>query len=304
MKDYLRQDGAALTFIYTASSYATGLFYEVYDLDTSEYLQGGAGVNSVTASLDYKITLNSDTTEYDRNLKIEYITTSPLGAYSEIQYISLVRPYATVDRIKELADIDTAVISDDDLKKLERRARLSINSHVGFDFYKKRISMEVYGNDTDVLTVHDNVLRVDYIYEDDLLIYDRYEEDNPIGYPITVAASKNRIKIYNTAEKNKEIYESPKFSIFEQGGVFKKDYVYKVEGLFGWEYVPADVEEATALLVDYYICNDFHIRNKNIAELTNDAYTLKYGPDAFYGTGNILVDNLLSNYREIKYMVI
>lgn len=304
MKDYLRQDGAALTFTYTASTYATGVFYEVYDLDTEEYLQGGAGVNSITASTDFAITLNADTTEYDRNLKIDLITTSPLGAYSEIQYIALVRPYATVSRIKELADIDSAVVSDDDLRKLERRARLSINSHVGFDFYKKRMYLEVYGNNTDVLTLHDNLLRVDYIYEDDLLIYDRYEEDNPIGYPVKVAFSKNRLKIFNTDEKSKEIYESPKFSVFDYGGIFKKDYVYRVEGLFGWEYVPADVEEATALLVDYYICNDFHIRNKNIAELKNDSYSLKYGPNGFSGTGNLLVDNLLSNYREIKYMVV
>lgn len=304
MRDFLRQDGNALSYTYTASTYATGVFYEVYDLDTNEYLQGGAGVNSITASTSFTITLNKETTEYDRNIKVEYITTSPLGAYSETEYIALVRPYASPERIKELADIDTAIVSDDDLKKLERRARLSINSFVGFDFYKKKMYMEVYGNNTDVLTTHDNVLRVDYLYEDDLLIYDRYEEDNVIGYPITITASKNRIKIFNTTEKSKEIYESPKFSIFDPGGIFKKDYVYKIEGLFGWEYVPADVEEATALLVDYYLCNDFHVRNKNIAELTNDSYTFKYSANGFTGTGNILVDNLLSNYREIKYMVV
>lgn len=304
MRDFLRQDGNALSYTYTASTYATGVFYEVYDLDTNEYLQGGAGVNSITASTSFTITLNKETTEYDRNIKVEYITTSPLGAYSETEYIALVRPYASPERIKELADIDTAVVSDDDLRKLERRARLSINSFVGFDFYKKKMYMEVYGNNTDVLTTHDNVLRVDYLYEDDLLIYDRYEEDNAIGYPITITASKNRIKIFNTTEKSKEIYESPKFSIFDPGGIFKKDYVYKIEGLFGWEYVPADVEEATALLVDYYLCNDFHVRNKNIAELSNDSYTFKYSANGFSGTGNILVDNLLSNYREIKYMVV
>ena len=304
MKEFLRQDGAAYNFIYTASSYATSVFYEVYDLDTNEYLQGGRGANSVTASLDYTITLTPDTTEYDRNLKIDFITTSPTGAFSEVQYVSLIRPYASVSRIKELADIDTAVVSDDDLRKLERRARLSINSYVGFDFYKKNITMEVYGNNSDVLTIHDNILRVDYIYEDDLLIYDRFEEDNAIGYPIDISFSKNRIKIVNTTTKNKEIFESPKFSVFDYRGVFKKDYSYKITGLFGWDYVPADVEEATALLVDYYLCNDFNIRNKGILELKNDSYSLKYGPDGFTGTGNIMVDGLLSNYREIKYMVV
>ena len=191
MKELLRQDGSAYNFIYTASSYATNVFYEVYDLDTDEYLQGGKG-SGPTASFNYTISLNKDTTEYDRNIKIEFVTTSQGGAFSETQYASLVRPYASITAIKELADIDTAVVSDNDLKKLERRARLSINSFVGFDFYKKNIAIEVYGVNTDALTIHDNILRVDYIHEDDLLIYDRLEEDNSIGYPINISFSKNR----------------------------------------------------------------------------------------------------------------
>lgn len=304
MIEYERVDGNPFVYTYTASTYATAVFFEVYDLDTNEYLQGGSGKNSVSASTEFKITLNTDTTEYDRNLKLNFFTTSPLGSFPETRYISLIRPYASIERIKELADIDTAIVGDNDIKKLERRARLTVNAHVGFDFYKKKIEMTVYGNNSDVLTLHDNILRIDYIYEDDLLIYDGLENENPIGYPLDISFSKNRIRIKNSLEKNKQLYEFPPFSIFDHQGIFKKDYVYKIEGLFGWEYVPADVEEATALLVDYFLCNDFDIRNKNIAQLSNDSYSLKYGPDGFYGTGNLLVDNLLSNYREIKYMVI
>lgn len=304
MHEFKRQDGVEYNFTYTASAYATGVFYEVYDLDTGEYLQGGKGVNSIEDPFNYTLTLDTYTTEYDRNLKIEIITTSPTGAFSEIKQVSLVRPYASVARIKELAEIDTAIVGDDDLEKLERRARLAINSYVGFDFYKKNITLEVYGNNTDVLTIHDNILRIDNIYEDDLLIYNRHDDDSAIGYPVQISFSKNRIKIVNTLTNNKEIFESPKFSVFDYRGVFKKDYSYKVNGVFGFDYIPADVEEATALLVDYYLCNDYNIRNKGIAELKNDSYSLKYGPNGFTGTGNIMVDGLLSNYREIKYMVI
>ena len=40
MIEYLRQDNNPLTITYTASSYATNVFFEIYDLDTEEFVQG------------------------------------------------------------------------------------------------------------------------------------------------------------------------------------------------------------------------------------------------------------------------
>lgn len=301
MFEYLRTDNSPLDISYSASSYATNVYFEVYDLDTQEFIQGGRGVEG--ASSVFTITLNTDSTSYDRNLTIEYITTSGSGAYNEIQTVSLVRPYATPSRIRSLADVSDSV-TDSTIQKLERRARLNINSYVGFDFYKKKKTFTYYGNNTDVISLSENIFRIDAVYEDDILIYERGGTDNELDFPLEIGPSSNRIKILNTDEESKEILESPKFSVFHYDGIFKKDHSYKIDGIWGWNYIPSEIEEATALLVNDYLCNDFNIRNKNIAELSNDSYNIKYGSDAATGTGNLTVDNLISHYRQPRYMVI
>lgn len=301
MLEYLRTDNSPLDITYTASAYATNVYFEVYDLDTQEFIQGGKG--TAGASSIFTISLNTDSTEYDRNLKIEYVTTSGSGAYNDINYVSLVRPYATVPQIRSIADVADTV-SNSSIQKLERRARLNINAYLGFDFYKKKKSVTVYGNNTDVLTLPEHLFRIDAVYEDDLLVYERDNSSYQLTYPLEIGPSSNRIKIVNSSTSNTEIMEFPKFSVFYYEGVFKKDTSYRVDGIWGWEYIPADVEEATALLVNDYLCNDFNIRNKNISQLSNDSYDIKFAADAATGTGNLTVDNLLAHYRQPRYMVI
>lgn len=304
MKELLRQDGAAYNFIYTASSYATSVFYEVYDLDTNEYLQGGKGAGP-TASFNYIISLNKDTTEYDRNIKIEFVTTSQGGAFSEIQYFSLVRPYATPSRIIELADIPSSASANTDLlRRLEKKARLSLNSYIGDNFYKEKRTLTVFGQNADIITTPIPIQRIDKVYEDDLLVYDKDDSTYELDFPLEIDSSKTRIKIVNSSTNNKEILEFPKFSVFYYEGIFRKDFAYKIDGVWGWEYVPSDIELATALLVEDYLCNDFNIRNKNISQLSNDSYNIKYGSDFSTGTGNLVIDNLIAKYKEARYMVV
>jgi len=304
MKELLRQDGAAYNFIYTASSYATSVFYEVYDLDTNEYLQGGKGAGP-TASFNYTISLNKDTTEYDRNIKIEFVTTSQGGAFSEIQYLALVRPYATANRIIELADIPSSASANTNLlRQLEKKARLSLNSYIGDNFYKEKRTLTVFGQNADIITTPIPIQRIDKIYEDDLIVYEKDNPDYQLDFPLEIDNSKTRIKIVNSSTNNKEILESPKFSVFYYEGIFRKDFAYKIDGIWGWEYVPSDIELATALLVEDYLCNDFNIRNKNISQLSNDSYNIKYGSDFSTGTGNLVVDNLIAKYKEARYMVV
>jgi hypothetical protein len=301
MLEYLRKDNSPLTIPYTASAYATNVYFEAYDLDTEEFIQSGAATNS--GSSVYLITFNVDATSYDRNIKLEVITTSSAGAFSEVQNISIIRPYATWDRIEQLASIPPGTASST-LIKLERKARLSLNAFIGSNFYKQKKDVTVYGNNTDILTLPENIHRIDKVYEDDLLVYERDNVNVQLEYPIEIADSKTRIKIVNTASKSKDTAESPIFSVFYYEGVFKKDHAYRIDGIWGWEYVPSDIEQSTALLVEDYLCNDFNIRNKNISELSNDSYDIKYGSDFATGTGNLAVDNLIAHYKEPRYLVI
>ena len=299
MLEYLRKDNFGLDITYTTS--ASAVLFTVADLDTGLELQTGSAT-AVTGSSVYSVSLTTSTTQYDRNIKITYQEFNNSASSSNIVYAALVRPYATVDRIRALVDVSDS--SDDTLKKLERRARMAIDSFLGFGFYKEYKTVDVYGNNTDILQFNDNIISVSKIYEDDILTYELGSETYQFEYPIEISTSGDRIKIVNTSTKNKEMLEFPKFSVFHYDGLFHKSYLYKVEGVFGYEYVPSDIEEATALLVEDYLCNDFNIRNKNISQLANDSYTIKYGSDAATGTGNLTVDNLLAKYIQPRYLVI
>jgi hypothetical protein len=307
MIEYLRTDNLPLTVSYTASSYATNVYFEIYDLDTEEFIQSGAGTYSAStvSSKTYSIGLNVDTTSYDRNIKIEFVTTSSVGAHNDIQYASLIRPYASPDRILELADIPASASANTNLlRKLEKKARLSLNSYIGDSFYKEKRTITVFGQNSDIITTPIPIQRIDKVYEDDLLVYERDNSSYQLDFPLEIDSSGTRVKIVNSSTNNKEILEFPKFSVFYYEGIFKKDFSYKIDGIWGWEYIPADIELATALLVEDYLCNDFNVRNKNIGQLSNDSYNIKYASNFSTGTGNLLVDNLIAKYKEARYMVV
>ncbi len=307
MIEYLRADNLPLTISYTAKLYAKNVYFEIYDLDTQEFVQNGAAAFSASTQnfTTWNISLNVDSTSYDRNIKIEFVTTSSAGASNDIQYVSLIRPYATTERILELVDIPSSASANTTfLKKLEKKARLSLNSYIGDNFYKEKKVFTVFGQNADIITMPIPIQRIDKIYEDDLLVYERDNSIYQLDFPLEIDGSKTRIKILNLSSNNKEILEFPKFSVFYYEGIFKKDFAYKIDGIWGWEYIPAEIELATALLVEDYLCNDSNIRNKNIAELSNDSYDIKYASDFSTGTGNLIVDNLIAKYKEARYMVV
>lgn len=302
MLQYSRKDEFGLDITYNTSASVSSVLFTVSDLDTDVLLQTGSAT-AVGASSVFTVPLNTTTTQYDRNIKITYEEIGPSASSTNIVYAELVRPYATEARIRELADIPPSA-SATNLQRLEKMARLSIDGFLGFGFYKEYRSVDVYGNNTDILQFNDNIISISKIYEDDILTYEVGSDTYQFEYPIEIGTSGDRIKIVNSSEKNKEMLEYPKFSVFYYDGQFKKSYLYRVEGVFGYEYVPADIELATALLVEDYLCNDFNIRNKNIAQLSNDSYDIKYAPDSATGTGNLMVDNLLAKYLQPRYLVI
>jgi len=305
MIEYLRSDNSTTAITFTAASGVTSVTFEVYDLDTNEFIQAGNAASG--ASLVFTGTLSEDSSAYDRNLKVEWTSSTASGASSTISYISLTRPFVTVDRARAIADI-ASTETDATIKKLERKARLFLQSHTAIGFTKQYKSVVVYGNNSDILMLPEPIIQIDKVYEDDILIYDSIATAsvNKLDYNIEPSVSKNRIKIINTDnELERGVLEFPDMAVLPYDGVFAKDKQYRVTGIFGYLYVPNEIEQATALLVEDYLCNDFNIRNKNISKLSNDSYDMTYANNAAQGTGNLLVDKLLQPWMtQTRFMVI
>lgn len=305
MIEYLRSDYMPLDITFTAASGITSVVFEAYDLDTDEFIESGTTASG--ASSIFTATLTTDAAAYDRNIKMEWVSSTASGASSTIEYLSIVRPYATATRIRALADIESTT-TDATLKKLEKRARLYLQSLIGINFTKTYKSVVAYGNDSDVLMMPEQIIRIDKIYEDDILVYDSISTSsvNTFDFPLEKSVSRFRIKAVNADDEDeRRLLESPDFSVIPYNGIFKKDYQYRVVGVFGYNYVPSEIEVATSLLVEDYLCNDWNIRNKNIESMKTDSYDIKYGSGFAGGTGNLVIDSLITPWlHEPRYMVL
>lgn len=303
MKQYTRLDNSSASITITTSSNITRVYFEIYDLDSNDFIISGQAASG--ASYIFTATIPEDYNTYDRNIKIDWTkVTASGGASNSIDYASLIRPYATASRIREIADISITV-TDSELEKAEKKARLFLQSYLPMSFTKEKSSVISYGNNSDILSLPVRILELTSIYEDDILIYDSSASINKLDYELEISNSHTRIKIVNKDTNIYDVMEYPEITILPQIGVFKKDRMYKVTGIFGYEYVPNAIETATSILVEDYLCNDWSIRNKAIQSMKTDSYDIQYSKDFSGGTGNLQVDMLLSPwYHDPRFMVI
>ena len=104
MKEYIRTDGSSLNIPYTTKSNTVSIVYSVYDLVNDQYIQYDQ-TNNIENNIA-GILLDSNTTAYDRQLKIEIQGIQSNNSYTDELYISLIRPYATALELAEYSGIN------------------------------------------------------------------------------------------------------------------------------------------------------------------------------------------------------
>lgn len=85
---------------------------------------------------------------------------------------------------------------------------------------------------------------------------------------------------------------------------FRDGVEYIVEGLWGYHDVPADIRQAARLLVNDYACDESLWRERYIDSIRAGEWRFEFNPNAFTGTGNVQVDQILSTYRRAMLAVI
>jgi len=69
-----------------------------------------------------------------------------------------------------------------------------------------------------------------------------------------------------------------------------------VTGLWGYERVPSDIEEAALILIEQYLCPDAIYAERYLKTMTAADFRFEFDPGAYRGTGNVIVDHLLARY--------
>jgi hypothetical protein len=239
-----------------------------------------------------------DTIQYPLNSKYDtdyhVIITADLEATETIfdDVFSVIRPYVTPSTLGETA----SQIAE--YTRLEEIARAVIDSVVPEGFYYKKKTLEVVGLGADYIPLWWDAKRILSVYENNELVTDRTYEITRDKTAITEVA----VDRINRNEQAPLILPAASSDLVDANlpplRGFPNGYDYKFVLEVGHPTVPSDIVRAATLLIDDIKCgrNDYYQRY--ISAYNTDQFRLQFDKRVFEGTGNIVVDKILSKYAK------
>jgi hypothetical protein len=219
--------------------------------------------------------------------------------YENEYYYDVVRPYvdpntkgSTASEIAEYA-------------KNEQIARAIIDSVIRQGFYYKKEIIETTGLGADYLPLWIDAKKVLKVYENNELVYDANDEES-YERKFEITADRTAIQQYysgglNRAEGAQVIIpmgptDSDTIEYYYRGFPKTYDYVIVVES--GYKVIPPDIVKATELLVEDLACGKLEYYKRRAVNYSTDQFKIQFDRQMFEGTGNIIVDKILSKYAK------
>lgn len=135
----------------------------------------------------------------------------------------------------------------------------------------------------------------------DPLTAKRYWETTYVITPNNSALMRLETGIYNRSENRPPVLPQAvgDLNYYGQGrgSAFPKGYDYVFILDVGYKAVPPDIEIAATMLIDDLKCgrNDYYQRF--VTQYSTDQFDIKFAPAMLGGTGNLIVDKILDNYK-------
>lgn len=212
--------------------------------------------------------------------------------------ISVVRPYVDPNTL------GTTASEIADYAKNEMIARAIIDSQLEtINFYNKKTVYDVIGNGLDYMPIWKDVNKVLKVYENNVLVFDiDTPETNAFDYQVTL--DKTAITKIFTEQTNLITASNPQLPIANSDyaygqknlGTFVKgnDYVFVLDS--GYKNVPSNIQRATEMLIDDLKCGKLDYYQRYVTGYNTDQFRIQFDKRVLEGTGNIIVDKILSNY--------
>lgn len=183
-------------------------------------------------------------------------------------------------------------------------AYLNEGSGVGGGFYNHKLIIQQVGQGTDYFPIWHDSNKVLKVYENNVLIYDvDTASEWPFVYAITLDNSgimRVESGVYNRFEaRGSSTMRATGDLGFYGGGsvVFPRGYDYIFVMDAGYKAIPPSVELATKLLIEDLKCGNNDYYKRFTTEYSTDQFDIKFAPQFLIGTGNNIVDRILSNYK-------
>lgn len=224
-------------------------------------------------------------------------------SYTQSQYINVYTPYANIDTFFE----NHPELEDDyyeQFNNMEKRVRNIINTFCGqsFDYYpNKYMLLQGSGKKTIHLPFPISTLKkvtVNVGDEDEEVLHD--STDATVNN-IEKSREPHNFQSSYYIQFKKSYLDKTQTRIYESR--FSEDDDFKIEGDFGWQFVPNNIEQAADLLLVDMMTDDSEIRRRGIIEVQYDTVRYKTAGSSidskasfFESTGNIDADVLLMDY--------
>ena len=242
-------------------------------------------------------------TNRNRTLRLEWYYTIGSTNVTRSDEVYVVTPYVDFNHVQDLGfSVDSSDPNYKSYKELireERYARKQIEQYTGQNFYLYDDLYVVYGYGSDVLPLPAKLNTLHELYANDSLLLDNLNNINNLNYDVIIAESGYGIRIDRSSIVDNTVYVANGMvppSIYDVNGVFQTNVPYKVQGKFGWEKVPDEVELAGIELMKDYFAKDQVWRNKYIKNISTFDWDFEYTSEAYAGTGNAYADRLLADY--------
>jgi hypothetical protein len=242
--------------------------------------------------------MSGDTIQYPLNSKYdtEYhvIITAELDETETLfdDTFALVRPYVAPSTLGQNA----SEIAE--YTRYEEIARAIIDSIIPEGFYYKKKVLETVGLGADYIPLWMDAKKILSVYENNVLVTDRV-------YEITkdkTAITEKMLDMVNRDEQAPLIMPTAMSDIVDANlpplRGFPNGYDYKFILESGYPSVPSDIAKAATLLIDDIKCGRIDYYQRYITSYNTDQFRLQFDKRLFEGTGNIVVDKILSKYAK------
>lgn len=283
--EILRIPSNTIQAVLSVTAAETSYDYTLVDLMDSSVITDAAtssAASTVTIALPSK---------YDGSYKITVDGTD--------HYVDVVRPYVDPTTQGDTAS-DIATYA-----KSEELARAIIDSIIAEGFYFKKKVVETTGLGSDYIPLWVDAKKLLKLYENNVLIYDA---DNPDLYTYSFGITDDNTAIVENSSTLVNRLEGAAL-IMPAGGSdlidtkytyngFPRTFDYKLVLEVGHPNIPSDIARAAELLTEDIACGKLEYYERYISSYNTDQFKLSFDKMVFEGTGNIIVDKILSKYAK------
>jgi len=185
----------------------------------------------------------------------------------------------------------------------EELARVIIDSIIPEGFYYKKETIETTGLGADYIPVWKNAKKIVAVYENNQLVTDRtFEFSKDMTAVIQTYADRLNREESASILIPLAASDAVDFNYQAQSG-FPKTFDYRLVLETGYTTVPSDIVKAAKLLVEDIECGKLDYYKRYLSDYSTDQFKLKFDSKLFEGTGNLIVDKILSKYaKSIRFV--